>query len=63
MNLKEKPRALFNKEAFRVPGWVFQLAVGQIDLKSVPLVLSSPFMSQIDDSFFPESVSAFTLHE
>lgn len=29
---------------------MFQLAVGQIDLMSVPPVLSSPFMSQIDGS-------------
>lgn len=59
MNLKEKPQALFNKEAFQVTGWMFQLAVGQIDLKSVPLVLSSPFMSQIDGSFFPECVCIY----
>lgn len=33
-----------------------------MDLKSVPLVLSTPFMSQIDGSSFL-SVPAFTLHE
>lgn len=51
-NSVEKPRVHFNKQTFRVPGWMFQLAVGQIDLKSVPLGLSTPFMSQIDGSSF-----------
>lgn len=51
-NSVEKPQLHFNKQTFRVPGWMFQLAVGQMDLKSVPLGLSTPFMSQIDGSSF-----------
>lgn len=52
MILKEKPLALFNKEAFRVPGWMFQLAVGQIDLKMSLLYSQVPLCHRLMALFF-----------